>query len=99
MDQVDVIDAIKSAKLKSACKPTVNRYLALAGAILLRSRDDWEWIDKVPKVKLFKEGSGRERSITVEQAEALLGELPEHQREVVIFALATGLRQSKVLGL
>src|SRR6266568_3150223 len=57
------------------------------------------WIDKTPKIKLFKEGSGRERSITVQQADALLGELPEHQREVVIFALATGLRQSNVLGL
>ena len=26
-------------------------------------------------------------------------ELPEHQREVVIFAMATGLRQANVLGL
>ena len=101
LDEVtlDVIDAIKAAKLKAACKPTVNRYLALVRAILLRSRDDWEWIDKVPKVKLFKEGSGRERSITVEQAETLVSELPAHQRDVVVFALATGLRQSNVLGL
>ena len=50
-------------------------------------------------MKLFKEGPGRERSITVEQAETLLGELPAHQRDVVLFALATGLRQSNVLGL
>jgi integrase len=101
LDEVtlDVIDAIKAAKLKAACKPTVNRYLALVRAILLRSRDDWEWIDKVPKVKLFKEGSGRERSITVAQAETLVSELPAHQRDVVVFALATGLRQSNVLGL
>jgi integrase len=82
-----------------AGKPTVNRYLALVRAILLRSRDEWEWIDKVPKVKLFKEGPGRERSITTEQAEALLRKLPGHQRDVVLFALATGLRQSNVLGL
>ena len=50
-------------------------------------------------MKLFKEFSGRERSITVEQAATLLGELPEHQRDVVVFALATGLRQSNALGL
>ena len=50
-------------------------------------------------MKLFKEGPGRERSITVKQAELLLGELPAHQRDVVVFALATGLRQSNVLGL
>jgi len=42
---------------------------------------------------------GRERSITAEQAATLLGELPAHQRDVVLFALATGLRQANVLGL
>ena len=96
---LDVIDGIKAEKLKTAGKATVNRYLALVRAILLRSRDEWEWIDKVPKVKLFKEGPGRERAITAEEAETLLGELPAHQRDVVVFALATGLRQSNVLGL
>src|ERR1700687_238599 len=96
---LDVIDRIKSERLKTVHKPTVNRYLALVRAILLRARDEWEWIDKTPKVKLFKEGPGRERSITPEQVVALLGELPTHQRDVVVFALATGLRQSNVLGL
>jgi integrase len=95
----DVIDRVKSERLKTVSKATVNRYLALVRAILLRSRDEWEWIDKVPKVKLFKEGPGRERSITAEQARSLLGQLPAHQRDVVTFALATGLRQSNVLGL
>jgi integrase len=96
---LDVIEAIKAEKRKAAGKATVNRYLALLRAILRRARDDWEWIDKVPKVTLFKEGPGRERSITAEQVATRLGELPEHQRDVVIFALATGLRQSNVLGM
>jgi integrase len=96
---LDVLDRIKAERLKTCGKPTVNRYLALVRSILLRARNDWEWIDRVPKVKLYKEGPGRERSITAEQAEALLRELPKHQREVVLFALATGLRQSNVVGL
>ena len=96
---LDVIDGIKAEKLKTAGKPTVNRYLALVRAILLRARDDWEWIDKAPKVKLFKEGSGTGTVDHRGQAETLLGELPAHQRDVVVFALATGLRQSNVLGL
>jgi len=101
LDQItlDVLDSIKVEKLKTAGKPTVNRYLALIRAVLLRARDEWEWIDRTPKVKLFKEGPGRERSITLQQAEALLCELPVHQRDVVLFALATGLRQSNVLNL
>ena len=69
---LDVIDGIKAEKLKTAGKATVNRYLALVRAVLLRSRDEWEWLDKVPKVKLFKEGPGRERAITAEEAEKLL---------------------------
>jgi integrase len=37
--------------------------------------------------------------LTPEQAKTLLGELPDHQRDLVLFALATGLRQSNVTGL
>jgi len=96
---LDVIDRVKSERLKTVSKSTVNRYLALLRSILLRARDEWEWIDKTPKVKLFKEPPGRERSITANQAEVLLRELPAHQRNVVLFALATGLRQSNVLKL
>lgn len=96
---LDVIDGIRAAKLKEASKATTNRYLALVRSILIRARDEWEWIDKAPKVRLFKESASRERSLTREQAGRLLAELPEHQRNVVLFALATGLRQSNVLRL
>ena len=96
---LDVIDGIRAAKLKEASKGTTNRYLALIRSILLRARDEWEWIDKAPKIRLFKETASRERSLTREQAGKLLDELPEHQRDVVLFALATGLRQSNVLKL
>lgn len=96
---LDVIDRIRSAKMKEASKGTTNRYLALVRAILRRARDEWEWIERMPKVRLFKESNSRERSLTVEQAKALLKELPEHQREMVLFALATGLRQSNIVKL
>jgi integrase len=96
---LDVIDRIRSAKLKDATKATTNRYLALVRAILIRARDEWEWIDKVPKIRLFKEGTSRERSLTVSQAKLLMDELKEHQREMVLFSLVTGLRQSNVLRL
>jgi integrase len=95
----DVIDRIRSAKLKEASKGTTNRYLALVRSILLRARDEWEWVEKVPKIRLFKETTSRERSLTVLHAKSLLDELKEHQREMVLFSLATGLRQSNVLRL
>lgn len=74
---LDVIDSIRAAKLKEAAKSTTNRYLALVRAILLRAKDEWEWIDKTPKIRLFKETASRERSLTREQAGKLLDELPD----------------------
>ncbi len=94
-----VIDSIRSAKLKEVKKPTVNRYLALVRSILRKARDEWEWVDKVPKIKLFKETADKEHALTAEQAQRLLSELPTHQHETVLFALATGLRQSNILKL
>ena len=96
---LDVIDTIREARLKEGTKTTANRYLALVRAILIRARDEWEWLDKVPKVKLYKEAEGRERSITPEHAKRLLDELQPHQRDMVLFSLLTCLRQANVLGL
>lgn len=101
MDEInlEVIDRIRAAKLKEASKATVNRYLALVRSILIRARDEWEWIERSPKIRLFKENNSRERSLTIEQAKILLDELPVHQRSTVLFALATGLRLSNVVKL
>ena len=95
----DVIDQIRCVKLGEVSKATTNRYLALIRSILIRARDEWEWIDKVPKIRLFKESNSRERSLTFDQVKRLMQELPMHQRETVMFALATGLRQRNVLDL
>ncbi|HEX9173093.1 MAG TPA: site-specific integrase [Telluria sp.] len=95
----DVVAAIGARKRAVASPATANRHLALIRAILRRARDEWEWIEKAPKIKLYREAKRRVRWITPEQAQALLAELPEHQREMVLFALATGLRQGNVTGL
>ncbi|WP_414684499.1 tyrosine-type recombinase/integrase [Methylotenera sp.] len=96
---LDCIDKIRSEKLKEASKATVNRYLALIRSILIRACQEWEWIERTPKIRLFKESNVRERSLTIEQAKALLNELPSHQRSTVLFALTTGLRLSNVVKL
>lgn len=94
-----VIAHIKEFLLKDVSKATTNRYLALVRAILKRAVDEWEWLDKAPKVKLFKESDGRVRFITPEQVQTLMRELPAHQQDMVQFALLTGLRQSNVFKL
>lgn len=92
----DQLIAVAEHKRKEASAATANRYLALIRAILRRARDEWEWIEKAPKVKLYKEVRRRVRWITPAEVQALLAELMPHQRDLTLFALATGLRQSNV---
>jgi len=95
----DVVAEIGSIKAKESSPPTANRYLALIRAILRKAALEWEWIDRVPKVKLYREAKRRVRWITPEQARALLSELPLHLREMAIVALATGLRSANLIEL
>lgn len=92
----DLIAHVARIKAEESSKATANRYLALIRAILRRAWRDWEWIDRVPKIQLFPEAKRRVRWITADQARQLLQELPEHQRDMVIFALSTGLRQGNI---
>ena len=101
LDEIDrtVIDKVKFAREKIASAGTTNRYLALVRAILRRACNDWEWTERVPKFKLFKEAEGRVRSLTRDEFERLLKELPEHLADMAQFSIATGLRQANVKGL
>lgn len=95
----ELVASVGEIKAQQSSQSTANRHLALIRAILRRAAYEWEWIDKPPKVKLYREAKRRVRWITPDQAQKLLNELPEHQRDVVLFALATGLRQSNVISL
>lgn len=92
----DVIDKVAAVKKKEATESTANHYLALVRAILRRAKYDWEWIDRIPKVRLFQVSQKRVRWLTHEEARRLLFELPTHLCDMAAFTLATGLRQSNV---
>lgn len=92
----ELIDRIGEAKRDASSPATANRHLALVRAILRAARDDWEWIDHAPKVRLFYERQKRVRWITPEEAGRLMAELPDHLADMVQFTLSTGLRQRNV---
>lgn len=73
--------------------------LALVRSILNRAKDDWEWVDSTPTVRLLPETQKRVRWLTNEEAGRLLKELPNHLEAMARFSLATGLRESNVTGL
>jgi len=92
----DDLTTIGETKRDESNCSTANRYLSLVRAILMRSRDEWEWISSFPKVRLFKEPKKRVRFLSEKEARRLLGELPGHLRDMAMFSLATGLRQANV---
>ncbi|HEU0187471.1 MAG TPA: site-specific integrase [Gallionellaceae bacterium] len=75
---------------------TINRTLEIIRCVLRLARDEWEWIDHIPSVKLLKEPTRRVSWITREKAEELLQALPTHAAEMMRFALETGLRRANV---
>lgn len=95
----DVLCDIADKKAAHASKTTSNRYMALVRAILRKAAFEWDWLDKVPKVRTFKEEARRIRWLTQEEASRLLNELPEHQKYIAQFALAKGLRKANILEL
>ena len=98
LDEIDrdLIDRIGDIKKQEASPSTANRYLALLRSILRMTRDEWEWVERVPRVRLYPEPKIRVRWITREEAAVLLRELPAHLADMAVFTLATGLRQSNV---
>jgi integrase len=99
LDEVtrDRIDDLTNAKLKTGVKPaTVNRMLEVIRAILNRAFREWEWVERVPHVRMLKEPRRRIRWLRPDEVERLLSFLPDHLAVMVRFSLATGLREANV---
>lgn len=102
LHQIDnrVVENIAATKEAEGVSPTtVNRVLEILRALLSRAYREWEWIDKVPVVRMRKVENSRIRWLSFDEAKRLLEELPLHLRDMATFTLATGLRAANVTGL
>ena len=96
----DVIWRITEDGLKRGKKAaTVNRYLATIRNLLRIARDEWQWIEGVPKIRLLPGEVERDRWLTLKEADRLLAVSPSHLRALIRFALATGCRAREITGL
>lgn len=86
-------------KPRPATPATINRYLAAIRGLLRLASRDWDMIDAVPNFSLLPEPKGRVRTLDKPELEALRDALPPHLVDPFIFAVATGLRRSNVVGL
>lgn len=102
LTQIDreMLEFLKAEKLKTGVSNnTVNHTLSFVRAVLNRAKDDWQWLETAPTIKMLPVAPMRISWITVEQADRLFKELPEHIEAMARFTLATGLRESNVTGL
>lgn len=85
---------IKKHKANGVTPSSVNKTLALFRGIMLHASEKG-WIPEA-RVKLLPEPKRRVRWLTRDEADRLMDELPEHLKDAVRLALATGLREQNV---
>ncbi len=96
------ISSYKIRRREEGASPrTINYELSLMGHAFNLALKEWEWVKENPVGKVSKErvNNLRERWLTFEEEEKLLQASPKWLREMIIFSLETGLRQSELLDL
>ena len=96
----DVVWTVTQAEVKRGNAPaTVNRYLATIRNVLRTARDEWQWLDSVPKIRMLPGEVQRDRWLTRDEAARLISACAPHFAALVRFALATGCRAREITGL
>jgi integrase len=102
LDQIngDMVWKIVQGEFRKGNKPaTVNRYLSVLRNLLRMARDEWQWLDAVPKIRMLKGEVERDRWLTRTEADRLIACCAPHLAALVRYALATGCRATEITGL
>ena len=102
LDQIngDMVWKIVQGEFKKGNKPaTVNRYLSVLRNLLRMARDEWQWLDTIPKIRMLKGEVERDRWLTRAEADRLIACCAPHLAALVRYALATGCRAAEITGL
>ncbi len=88
-------------KMKGVKPATINRELAMIPKAFSLAVKEWEWLKENPASKIPKEKVNNERDkwLKVDEERRLLANSPEWLKEIIVFALNTGLRQDELLSL
>jgi integrase len=80
---------------------SVNRHLAALKKAFNLAVREWEWCQRNPvlSVSMERENNGRDRWLTVEEESRLLAACGPWLRDIVQFALGTGMRMGEILSL
>lgn len=97
-----MISNYKVRRYSEGVKPaSINRELAMLSKAFNLAVKEWEWIIENPvlKVPKEKENNERDRWLTGDEEKRLLENSPQWLRDLIVFALHTGLRQDELLSL
>ncbi len=95
----EVVEELRALKAEEQSESTADRYMALLRAILKKAADDWGWLDKAPKVPMYRPERPEPRWLSLEQFNRLVNELPQHLKPAAKVAVLTGLRMRAMLSL
>ncbi len=96
------IVAYKNQRYTDGVKPaTMNRELATLKKAFNLARREWEWCTDNPvcRVSMEKENNTRDRWLSVEEEQRLLAAAAPWLRELMVFAIYTGMRMGEILAL
>jgi integrase len=80
----DVLDRIMAERrAEGSSNATVNRTMEVVRAVLRMAAYEWDWLDKVPRIRMLPEPKRRVRWLTRDEAARLIAELPEHLSAMV----------------
>jgi hypothetical protein len=90
----DCKGTVSKKEVSLVSKATINREVACLKVILSRA-ELWEYIPKNPihGLKSLKEAPIRERYLTREEYQRLVLAAPSYLQDIIVFALATGMRK------
>jgi integrase len=97
-----LIVSYKNRRYTDGVKPaTINRELATLKKAFNLARREWEWCTDNPvcRVSMERENNTRDRWLTVEEEQRLLAAATPWLRELVVFAIYTGMRMGEILAL
>ena len=97
-----IINEYKTRRRNDGIGPaSINRELATMKKAFNLAIKEWEWVKENPatRVSMEQENNKRDRWLTTEEEERLLKVSPTWLKELVIFALNTGMRLGEIISL
>jgi integrase len=88
-------------RIEGAAPQTINNETSLMSHAFNLAIKQWEWINDNPLKRVSKEKTRNqvERWLTLDEEEKLLASAPDWLKQIIIFAINTGLREGEILNL